>query len=141
MSRTHRKKYQMSFGAGGLLLNESVAVARLHIEGEPWEQTMLRAMDQGATSLPKTASNRRTLREIANRLRTLSAHEREFLLDQADRTDQQALLWLTTCRAYRFVREFALEVIRERHLSYQIDSPVNLHAKLTRVFHRELTHL
>ncbi len=124
MSRLDQKKYQMSFSVGGLLLNESVAVARLHVEGEPWENTMLRAMEQGATSLPKTASNRRTLREIANRLQTLSTEERSFLLDEADRIDQQALLWLTTCRAYRFVREFALEVIRERHLSYQVDLPL-----------------
>ncbi|MEO9633047.1 MAG: DUF1819 family protein [Sulfitobacter sp.] len=124
MSGSQQKKYQMSFGVGGLLLNESVSVARLHTEGEPWEQTMLRALDQGATSLPKKASNRRTLREILNRLQTLSAQEREFLLNEADRTDQQALLWLSSCRAYRFVREFALEVIRERYLSYQIDLPL-----------------
>ena len=124
MNNPQQKKYQMSFGVGGLLLNESVTAARIHIEGESWEQTMLRALDQGATSLPKTASNRRTLREITNRLRTLSAQERAFLLDEADRTDQQALLWLASCRAYRFVREFALEVIRERYLSYQIDLPL-----------------
>ncbi|MEP2981655.1 MAG: DUF1819 family protein [Sulfitobacter sp.] len=124
MSDPPQKKYLMSFGVGGLLLTESVSVARIHVEGEAWEQTMLRALDQGATSLPKTASNRRTLREITNRLRTLSAQERAFLLDEADRTDQQALLWLSSCRAYRFVREFALEVIRERYLSYQIDLPL-----------------
>ena len=124
MKSSQQKKYQMSFGVGGLLLNESVSVARIHIEGEPWEQTMLRALDQGATSLPKTASNRRTLREITNRLQTLSTQEREFLLDESDRTDQQALLWLSACRAYRFVHEFALEVIRERYLSYQFDLPL-----------------
>lgn len=114
----------MSFSVGGLLLNESVAVARLHVEGEPWAQTMLRAMDAGATTLPKTASNRRTLREIVNRLLTLSTEERRFLLDEADRTDQQALLWLAACRAYRLVHEFALDVIYERHLSYQADLPL-----------------
>jgi len=81
-------------------------------------------VEQSATSLPKTASNRRTLREISNRLRALTREERFFLLDEADRTDQQALLWLGTCRAYRFVREFAVEVIRERHLSYQMDLPL-----------------
>tara|TARA_R110002020_G_scaffold422206_2_gene631378 strand:+ start:132 stop:716 length:585 start_codon:yes stop_codon:yes gene_type:complete len=114
----------MSFTTGGLFLNETVEVARLHVEGEPWEQTMLRAMGQGATSLPKTASNRRTLREISNRLRTLSSEEREFLQHEADRKDQQALLWLATCRAYRLVREFALEVVRDRYLSYQVDLPL-----------------
>lgn len=124
MSRSQPKDYKMSFTTGGLFLNETVEVARLHVEGEPWEQTMLRAMGQGATSLPKTASNRRTLREISNRLRTLSSEEREFLQHEADRTDQQALLWLATCRAYRLVREFALEVVRDRYLSYQVDLPL-----------------
>jgi hypothetical protein len=124
MRKTNQQDYQMSFTTGGLLLNESMTVARLHVEGETWQQTVSRALEQSATSLPKTASNQRTLREISNRLRALTRNERCFLLDEADRTDQQALLWLATCRAYRFVREFAVEVIRERHLSYQMDLPL-----------------
>lgn len=115
--------YRMSFSVGGLFLNESLSVARLHDTGEPWEQTILRALDQSATALPKAASNRRALREISNRLECLTPKERHFLLNKADRQDQQALLWLATCRAYRFVREFAMEVIRERYLSYQFDLP------------------
>lgn len=124
MKRPHPRKYRMSFSVGGLFLNESVTIARLHNEVASWEQTMVRALDQGTTALPKTASNRRALREIINRLRTMTAQERKFLLDEADRTDQQALLWLAACRAYRFVHEFALEVIRERYLSYQVDLPL-----------------
>lgn len=116
--------YKMSFGTGGLLLNESVEVARLHETDEPWEDTIRRAIEAGTTALPKAASNRRTLREIANRLLTLTDAERGFLIDQADRADRQALLWLATCRAYRFIREFAVEVIRERYLSYQYDLPL-----------------
>lgn len=116
--------YKMSFGTGGLLLNESVEVARLHVSGEPWAETIRRAIEAGATALPKAASNRRTLREISNRLLTLTDAERDFLIAHADRTDQQALLWLATCRAYRFIREFAIEVIRDRYLSYQKDLPL-----------------
>ncbi|WP_334063345.1 DUF1819 family protein [Limimaricola cinnabarinus] len=115
--------YRMSFSVGGLFLNESLAVARHHVEGEPWERTILRALDQGATALPKAASNRRTLREITNRLERLTLEERQLLQNEADRAEQQALLWLATCRTYRFVREFAVEVIRERYLSYQFDLP------------------
>ena len=114
----------MSFSTGGLFLNESLEVARLHVEGEPWESTILRAMDEGTTSLPKSASNRRSLREISNRLLTLTAEERSYFLEEADRSDQQALLWIATCRAYRFVREFAVEVVRERYLSYQLELPL-----------------
>lgn len=105
-----RQEYKMSFSTGGLFLNESLEVARLHLEREPWEQTILRALEEGTTSLPKSASKRRTLREISNRLLTLSDEERTYLIEEADRSDQQALLWLAICRAYRFIREFAVEV-------------------------------
>lgn len=124
MGVAERQDYKMSFSTGGLFLNESLEVARLHVEGEPWENTIIRAMDEGATSLPKSASNRRSLREISNRLLTLTTEERSYFFEKADRSDQQALLWIATCRAYRFVREFAQEVVRERYLSYQLDLPL-----------------
>jgi hypothetical protein len=116
--------YKMSFSTGGLFLNETLAVARLHVAGEPWSVTISRALTEGATSLPKAASQRRTLREIVNRLSTLTDMERDYLLTEADRGDQLALLWLATCRAYRFVREFATDVLRERYLSFQLDLPL-----------------
>ncbi len=124
MSALARQDYKMSFSTGGLFLNESLEVARLHEDGEPWEDTILRAMEEGTTSLPKSASNRRSLREISNRLLTLTNAERAYLLEEAGRAEQQALLWIATCRAYRFVREFAVEVVRERYLSYQLDLPL-----------------
>lgn len=108
----------MSFSTGGLFLNESFEVVRLHQPGEGWDDTIVRAMTDGATSLPKAASNRRTLREIVNRVSCLTDDERAYLLE-ADRSEQQALLWLAACRAYRFMREFAVEVLQERLASYR----------------------
>lgn len=124
MTRCGEPRYKMSFSTGGLFLNETVAVARLHVLGEPWSATIERALKEGAASLPKEASQRRTLREIINRLSTLTVSERDYLLADADRGDQLALLWLATCRAYRFVREFATEVLCERYLSFQLDLPL-----------------
>lgn len=118
-----RQDYKMSFSTGGLFLNESLEIAQLRAASTSWDEAIQRARQEGATSLPKAASNQRTVREIAIRLRTLSADERDFMIETADRADQQALLWLATCRAYRFMREFALEVVRERYLSYQLDLP------------------
>lgn len=116
--------YKMSFVTGGLFLNESIEVARMHAHGEAWEETIRRALEQGVSSLPKAASRRRTLREIVNRLSALHDEELSYLVDEADRQDQQALLWLATCRAYRFVREFAIEVINERFLSFKLELPL-----------------
>ena len=116
--------YKMSFVTGGLFLNESIEVARMHNPGEAWDETIRRALEHGVSSLPKAASRRRTLREIVNRISTLGEEELSFLVEEADRQDQQALLWLATCRAYRFVREFAAEVIHERFLSFKLDLPL-----------------
>ena len=39
--------YKMSFVTGGLFLNESIEVARMHAHGETWEETIRRALEQG----------------------------------------------------------------------------------------------
>jgi hypothetical protein len=124
ITQSGEQPYKMSFSTGGLFLNESLEVGRLHHAGEAWGDTIARALDEGTTSLPKAVSNRRTLREIVNRLSMLGDEEIRFLTDDAGRQEQQYLLWLATCRAYRFVREFAVEVICDRYLSYQLDLPL-----------------
>lgn len=116
--------YKMSFTSGGLFLNESVSVAALHLSDKSWSHTLSQALEFGTTSLPKAASNRRTLREIVNRLSTLNHEEIRFLIGEAGRQEQQYLLWVATCRAYRFVREFAIEVVCDRYLSYQLELPL-----------------
>jgi hypothetical protein len=119
-----KQPYKMSFTSGGLFLTESVTVAGMHRSGEDWKDTLERALHEGTTSLPKAASNRRTLREIVNRLMTLNDDEVRFLIEEAGRQEQQYLLWVATCRAYRFVREYAVEVICDRFLAYQLDLPL-----------------
>lgn len=116
--------YRMSFAVGGLFINESVEVAKLRDPSERWAETISRAIQSGIISSPKIASRRRTLREITNRLCTLCPPEIELLSVTPDRNEQQALLWLATCRAYRFVEEFACEVIRDRYLSYRLELPL-----------------
>ncbi|RWD60919.1 MAG: DUF1819 family protein [Mesorhizobium sp.] len=109
----------MSFGTGGLFINESVAVARLHVRGEDWDSTAVAAQQSGAFPVRKASSARRSIREIVNRLRQLSADELALFID-GERSEQAALLWLA-CRAYRFIGEFAVEVLNERFLSLRTD--------------------
>jgi hypothetical protein len=110
------RPYLMSFGAGGLFVNESVAVARLHQAGENWNATAAKALEAGAFQVRKASSARRSIREIVNRLRWLSDDQLELLID-GERSEQETLLWLSVCRAYRFIGEFAVEVVNERFLS------------------------
>lgn len=115
------KTYKLSFTTGGLFLNESVEVARIYAQRRSWDVACGIALDGHIAMLPKTSSQRRTLREIINRLSTLHDPEIAFLITASDRAEQAALLWLAVCRAYRIVREFTVDVVRERWLSRRYD--------------------
>ena len=114
-------KYRMSFSVGGLMLNESLAIAQAYHLGETWACARERLLAQGASSLPKLASQTRALREVYDRIGHLSDAERHYLSAEADRAEQQAMIWLAICRTYRFVHEFAVEVISERYQSWRLD--------------------
>lgn len=114
-------KYRMSFSVGGLMLNESLAVVQTYQAGETWARARDRLLAEGTSSLPKLASQTRALREVYDRISRLSDVERRFLSAEADRAEQQAMMWLAVCRSYRFVHEFAVEVINERYQSWRLD--------------------
>jgi hypothetical protein len=114
-------KYRMSFSVGGLMLNESLAIARAYRVGEPWVGARERLLAQGTSSLPKLASQTRALREVYDRIGRLTDAERHYLSTEADRAEQQAMMWLAICRTYRFVHEFAVEEINERYQSWRFD--------------------
>lgn len=120
MRKRKDDSYLMSFGTGGLYVNESVAVARLHRPGADWDATAALAREAGAFPVRKASSALRSIREIVNRLRWLSDDELGVLVE-SERSEQAALLWLAACRAYRFIREFAVEVLNERFLSLRTD--------------------
>lgn len=120
MRKRKDDSYLMSFGTGGLYVNESVAVARLHRAGADWDATATLAREVGAFPVRKASSAQRSIREIVNRLRWLSDDELEVFIE-GERSEQAALLWLAACRAYRFIREFAVEVLNERFLSLRTD--------------------
>lgn len=124
MASEDNHSYKMSFVVGGLFLNESIELVHLHDAAADWDRTRELALSRGIISLPKEASRRRTLREIISRLSKLTETEVSHFAQSGDRMDQQSLLWLAICREYRFVQEFAVEVVRERFLSLQITLPL-----------------
>ncbi|MCX7567142.1 DUF1819 family protein [Sulfitobacter sp. F26169L] len=121
MSSRNDKKYRMSFSTGGLFVNESVEVARHFQTGEAWAVARERLLAESIANLPKLASQTRSLREIYDRVSHLSDEERTYLLEDADRQQQQAVLWLAVCRTYRFIQEFAVEVVQDRYQSWRLD--------------------
>lgn len=116
--KAHISKYRMSFGTGGLFLNESVAIAHLYQDLGDWTAVKRSAGEQGVIPFRKQSSVTRSVREIANRLEVLKADEID-LLCHGDHGDQLSVLWLALCRGYRFIGEFAVELLSERYLSFR----------------------
>jgi len=118
MNPSPTSKYRMSFGTGGLFLNESVVIARLFQEMGDWSSVKRAAAASAVIPFKKQSSVTRSVREIANRLEVLRAEEIEMLA-QGDYHDQLSVLWLALCRSYRFIGEFAAELVSERFLSFR----------------------
>lgn len=113
-----KNAYRMSFGTGGLFLNESIAIAKLYVELGNWTAVKRSAAEAGVVPFRKQSSTTRTVREIANRLEVLTAVEID-LLCHGEHHVQLSLLWLALCRGYRFIGEFAAELVSERYLSFR----------------------
>jgi hypothetical protein len=115
---TNETAYRMSFGTGGLFLNESISIARLYAELGDWVAVKKAAAHAGLIPFRKQSSVTRAVREIANRLEVLTADEIDLLCN-GDHHDQLSVLWLALCRGYRFIGEFAAELVSERFLSFR----------------------
>jgi hypothetical protein len=108
--------YNFSFIAGGLLVNEMAAVAAVHLDAPDWDYVAAQAENANLLQARTASSHRRMFAEVRNRLQALTLEE-EALLVEGSSGDQTAVAWLAVCKAYRLVREFAEEVVRERFVT------------------------
>jgi len=112
--------YIMSFTAGGLYLRESVEIAGLYLALRDWVEVRRRTIESNLIQSRTASSSARLCREICFRLGHLSADELTILKDGTIQ-EQRQILWMAICRHYRFIYEFAMEVVREKYLNLNLD--------------------
>ena len=113
-------KYCMSFTTGGLFHHESVNLAVLYLDIEDWNAVRQKVMAENLLQTRTLNTSRRVCREIISRLKTLDAGELDLLVASNPR-EQGYLLWLAVCRRYGFIADFAVEVMRERYITFKTD--------------------
>ena len=111
-------QYRMSFTAGGLFLRESPRIAELFLGLRDWEKVREAIIKDNLLRLRTKSSSLRMSRELCDRLGCLDEEQLQILVD-GNPQEAAALLWVAVCRQYRFVREFAVGVIREKFLTFQ----------------------
>ncbi len=110
----------MSFTAGALLQPESVTIAKLYLEVGDWDLVKDKVISENLLQSRALSTLKRLSHEIIARLSTLNIEELTLLIE-SEYQDQAYLLWIAICRYYRFVADFATEVLRERFITFKPD--------------------
>jgi Putative inner membrane protein (DUF1819) len=110
----------MSFTTGSLFHRESVRLAALYLEFKDWNTVRDTVLSANLLQARTLNTSKRVCREIISRLNKLSTNELDLLV-KANPQEQDYLLWLAVCRRYRFIADFAVEVLRERYISLKTD--------------------
>ena len=108
-------RYSMSFTSGALLRHESITVAELFNDLADWSGVRDRTIAENRLQMRTRNSSQRVCREVISRLKQLTPAQLEVVLD-GSRQEQDYTLWLAVCKRYRFLYDFAAEVIREKYL-------------------------
>ncbi len=113
-------RYSMTFTTGSLFHCESVKLAVLYLELGDWNSVREKVIAENILQTRTLNTLKRVCSEIISRLRTLNQGELEFFVETSHQ-DQAYLLWLAVCRRYKFIADFAVEVLRERFITLKSD--------------------
>ena len=136
-------KYRLSFGTGNAYINESNLILKKYLEIKDWKETEKYSIENNILQTNSLSSTKRIFREISLRLKSLSNEEQEFFI-RSNYVDQSILIWISICRTYKFLGDFASMIISEKFSSYQLEieySDFNYFFEKQQVLHEELRTL
>ena len=111
------KKYKTTFTAGcSLYVKPMQLTAQLYFKLKDWKQIRQEINDNNLFFIKATSSKLKITSEVISRIKTLNDTELE-LLATGSFYDSKLLCWLSICRRYALIGEFATEVIRENYLA------------------------
>lgn len=92
----------------------------IFLDLQDWNNVRYKVVSENRLQARTQNTLKRTCSEIISRIKTLNSDELKLLVNGTDQ-EQSYLLWLAVCRRYRFIAEFATEIVRERFISLKQD--------------------
>lgn len=105
--------YPLSFTAAGLRQADMLLLARSYQDCGDWQEVRRRAVEDNLLGFRRRKTALRVSGELVKRLQTLSQDELVFLVGSAE-DDLHAMLWVSVCRCYPFLRELSEQLVAER---------------------------
>ena len=106
-------RYKFSFTTSSLRLTEMVLVAKQLKEG--FELDITNDLGGG-----KSATGKKMFSELNKRVAQLNSQETEILIN-GDLVSQKQMAFLAVCKSYDFIRDFTVEVLREKLLVFDYE--------------------
>lgn len=116
---TEEQRYKLSFTSTTLGLIESVNVAEVYLSCLDWKLTKEIIRKQNILQSRTTTRNTRVTWEVYQRLSLLTDNQLVFLVE-GSLEGQRLLLWFAICNRYKFICDFAIEVLHEKFLAMDI---------------------
>jgi|LSQX01.2.fsa_nt_gb hypothetical protein len=109
-------RYSLSFTAAAFRLNDFSKFAEFYVDAPAIIKTVDVDADKVLGSgMQKT--NKRIAAELVKRYNTLTAAQRKLMID-GDFDEKKQICYLAIAKTYRFIREFIVEIVREKALLY-----------------------
>jgi hypothetical protein len=105
----------MSFTSAALAFRESIVVAETYQKTGAWVAAREKIVAENLLQMRTQNASKRICREVISRLKLLTPAELEIVTD-GTRMEQNYGLWLAICKRYRFIHDFAADVLREKYL-------------------------
>jgi hypothetical protein len=107
---TDSMKYDFSYTGFSLRIAETCKVAKARLYNEEFNAVEL--IGGG-----KTSTTKKFLNEINKRLEALTKGELKLLV-HSDLTNQKKIAFVAICKVHHFIRDFVIEVLRDKYLVY-----------------------
>lgn len=113
----HNIKYTFSFTGASALIAETLVIAEEYNRLKDWKTVEKSLLDNNLLNKVKQATFKREFSEIKKRL-TLLTQDQLQLMIQGSLDDAKAMILLSLVKAYSFLRDFIIEVIRNKYLLF-----------------------
>ena len=113
-------KYSLSFTAASLAANETQIISKIYLEEREWDIVKRKVVDDNILQKATIATRKREFAEIKKRVSNLNEEELKFFVSSiGDELKHIALL--SVYKTYRFIFDFAVEVIRRKYLLFDYE--------------------
>lgn len=112
-----KAKYTFSFTGASMLIAETMVIAEEYNRLKDWKATEKSLLDNNLLNKVKYTTFKREFSEIKKRLSLLTPNQLQLMI-QGSLDDAKAIILLSLVKAYSFLRDFIVEVIRNKYLLF-----------------------